>query len=145
MGIAPPVTAETSSFKAVLTGRVSTIRDVLYGAYTGGPKPGIRAVRQGDWKLIKYAGDRPDSLHTQLFNLAANPHELLPAHHDPTVIAITGYTPGKLETNLADLPRLAAKRRQMEALLRQEMTKYDDPYHFSDPVPSMASTALGSR
>jgi choline-sulfatase len=51
-GIAPPETNEGVSFKPVLTGQKPAIRDVLYGVYNGGTKPGMRSVKQGDWKLI---------------------------------------------------------------------------------------------
>ena len=50
-----------------------TVRDVLYGVYCGGTKPGMRRVKQGEWKLIQY--DVMDgSVHeTQLFNLKESP------------------------------------------------------------------------
>ena len=35
-------------------GEVESVRKVMYGAYCGGTKPGMRSVRKGDWKLIKY-------------------------------------------------------------------------------------------
>ncbi len=53
-GISAPATNEGTSFKPVLVGQKQAIRDVLYGVYNGGTKPGMRAVKKGDWKLIKY-------------------------------------------------------------------------------------------
>ena len=52
--ISVPKTAEGISFKQVLEGDQQTVRDVLYGVYCGGTKPGMRCIKQGDWKLIKY-------------------------------------------------------------------------------------------
>jgi len=127
-GIPAPPTNEGISFKTVLEGKRDTVRDVLYGVYCGGTKPGMRAVKQGDWKLVKF--DVLDSTvrETQLFNLAENPDELLEQHHDPKVIALTGNKPRPQQRNLAGDPRYATKVREMEALLLAEMRRHDDPY-----------------
>jgi arylsulfatase A-like enzyme len=53
-GIPAPETVESRSFRAVLEGKEETVRDTLYGVYCGGSKPGMRSVRKGDWKLLKY-------------------------------------------------------------------------------------------
>ena len=53
-GVQAPETNEGVSFKSVLEGKRQTVRDVLYGVYCGGTKPGMRCVKQGDWKLIQY-------------------------------------------------------------------------------------------
>ena len=117
-GIPAPESNEGESFKSVLTGEGKTVRDTLYGAYTGGTKPGIRCVKNGDWKLIKY--DTLDgAVHeTQLFNLAENPNEFLPEH---------GKDDPKLN-DLAENPKHATKLAEMEALLLSEMTRLNDPY-----------------
>ncbi len=117
-GIPAPESNEGESFKSVLTGEGKTVRDTLYGAYTGGTKPGIRCVKNGDWKLIKY--DTLDgAVHeTQLFNLAENPNEFLPEH---------GKDDPKLN-DLAEDPKHATKLAEMEALLLSEMTRLNDPY-----------------
>jgi len=129
-GIPAPETNEGLSFKPVLEGKKSIIRDVLYGAYSGGAKPGMRCVKQGDWKIIKYdAPDGPTRV-TQLFNLKENPEEFLAEHHDPKVIALTGQTPAPNQRSLADDPRYAAKLAEMEALLLAEMRRLNDPYRF---------------
>ena len=56
-GIPAPVSNEGISFRPVLEGKKDAVRDVLYGAYSGGEKPGMRCVRKGDWKLIQYDVD----------------------------------------------------------------------------------------
>jgi arylsulfatase A-like enzyme len=125
-GIQPPQTSEGTSFKPVLTGEKQAMREVLYGAYAGGAKPGMRCVKQGDWKLIQYESADGKAKHTQLFNLAENPDELLPEHGKP---------------NLADDPKHADKLAEMKKLLLGEMRRLDDPWRFADqpgddlPVP----------
>jgi choline-sulfatase len=137
-GVDVPATNEGTSFKPVLEGKNKTVRDVLYGVYSGGGKPGMRCVKQGDWKLVRYeAPDRKVS-ETQLFNLAANPDEYLKEH---------GKT-GPMQTNLATDPAHAAKLAEMESLLLAEMRRLDDPYRFSNqpsddlpPLPTPAAKA----
>ena len=121
-GIDIPETVEGKSFKPVLTGEKETVRDIMYGVYSGGTKPGMRSVKKGDWKLIKY--DMMDGAirETQLFNLAENPHEFLPEHEKS----------GVLENNLADDPEYAEKLAEMEALLLEQMKAHDDPYRLWD-------------
>ncbi len=127
-GITVPKTFEGRSFRSVLEGEVPWTREVLFGVYSGGTKPGMRAVRKGDWKLIKYDGLDGYLRETQLFNLASNPEELLPEHHAAEVIALTGHQPEAHQTNLAGDPRHAEKLAEMEALLLSEMRRLDDPY-----------------
>ena len=117
-----PKTNEGISFAPVLFGQKDTVRDTLYGVYSGGTKPGMRCVKKGDWKLIKYDVMEGKVRETQLFNLAANPLEYLPEHkkNDPMM------------TNLAHLPEFASKRSEMEALLLQEMIRLDDPFRLWD-------------
>ncbi len=127
-GVATPDTNEGTSFKPVLNSEKPSIRDVLYGVYNGGTKPGMRSVKQGDWKLIKYDVMNGAVHETQLFNLKENPQELLAQHHDPQVIALTGVTPEPHQVNLATDPRYAAKLAEMEALLLAEMRRLQDPW-----------------
>jgi choline-sulfatase len=127
-GVEPPETNEGTSFKPVLEGKQETVRDVLYGVYSGGTKPGMRSVKKGDWKLIKYDVLDGKVQETQLFNLAENPHEFLEQHADSEVIELTGHTPQKNQRNLAGEPRYAEKLAEMEALLLAEMRRLDDPY-----------------
>jgi arylsulfatase A-like enzyme len=127
-GIAAPGTNEGLSMKPVLLGQQSQIRDVLYGAYSGGTKPGMRCVMQGDWKLIQYDCLNGAVRQTQLFNIRENPDEFLSEHHDAGVTALTGARPEKHQVNLAADPRYAAKLAEMEALLLAEMRSLDDPW-----------------
>jgi arylsulfatase A-like enzyme len=130
-GVTPPSTDEGKSFLPVLEEKTETVRDVLYGVYCGGQKPGMRSVRKGDWKLIKYESPS-GGLHTQLFNIQENPHEFLAEHHDPTVLKSLPEQPTAKQKNLADDPEFATTRSAMESLLLEEMIQHDDPYRFSD-------------
>lgn len=126
--IETPTTNEGISFRKVLEGDQETVRDTLYGVYSGGTKPGMRCVRQGDWKLIKYDVLDGEVRETQLFNLAENPHEFLEQHHDPEVSNLVGTETVADQVNLAGDPRYADKLAEMESLLLQEMSRLDDPY-----------------
>ncbi len=121
-GIQIPETVEGVSFKPVLEGKTESMRDVMYGVYCGGTKPGMRSVIEGDWKLIKY--DLLDGYiqETQLFNLKENPNEYLAEHGKS----------GAMERNLADDPKYAEIRKHMEELLLQQMEKYEDPFRLWD-------------
>lgn len=131
-GIRPPSTNEGVSFRPVLEGRRDAVREVLYGAYCGGTKPGMRAVKQGDWKLVKFDVLEGTVRETQLFNLAENPDELLEQHHDPRVSTLTGNQPLPHQRNLAGDPKYAAKQRELEALLLAEMRRHEDPFRLWD-------------
>ncbi|RJE73975.1 sulfatase-like hydrolase/transferase [Reichenbachiella sp. MSK19-1] len=121
-GIDIPETVQGVSFKPVLMGQKETVREVQYGVYCGGTKPGMRSVRQGDWKLIKYDVMDGEVRETQLFNLAENPNEYLPEHGKEA----------EMQTNLANNPKYADKRKEMEALLLEQMIAHDDPYRLWD-------------
>ncbi|MDF7823879.1 sulfatase-like hydrolase/transferase [Pontiellaceae bacterium B12227] len=123
---------EGISFKPVLEGKQDATRDVLYGVYCGGSKPGMRSVKKGDWKLIKYDVLDGSVRETQLFNLAENPNEFLKEHHDPAVVRATGVKPKPNQVNLADNPKYAEKRKELEALLLEQMKENDDPYRLWD-------------
>ncbi|MGD9855623.1 MAG: sulfatase-like hydrolase/transferase [Planctomycetaceae bacterium] len=132
-GIEPPAVVEGKSFRAVLEGKADRVRDVLYGVYCGGTKPGMRAVKTGDWKLIKYDVLDGAVRETQLFNIAENPHEFLAEHRAAELTSLLDRHPTPEQINLADLPEYAAKRRELEDLLRTEMERLGDPYSF--PLP----------
>ncbi len=133
-GIVAPESNEGISFKPVLEGKQSVIREAMYGVYCGGTKPGMRCVRKGDWKLIQYDVMDGAVREKQLFNLAENPDEFLSQHHEPATIALTGTTPSPDQVNLASDPRYADKLAEMEALLLSEMRRLDDPYRlFGQP------------
>jgi len=131
-GIPAPATCEGISYKPVLMGKKETVRDVLYGVYCGGTKPGMRCVRKGDWKLIKYDVMDGKVRETQLFNLKENPHEYIRQNHEPRVTAISGTKPGSSQLNLATDARYATKLKEMEALLLSEMKRLEDPYRLWD-------------
>ena len=131
-GIAPPETVESVSFRSVLEGRQEGIREVLYGVYCGGTKPGIRSIRKGDWKLIKYDVMNSTVRQTQLFNLKDNPHEFIEEHHDAEVMRLCATSPMSNQVNLAYDPNYADKLAEMEALLLSEMRRHHDPYRLWD-------------
>ena len=131
-GIKTPATNEGKSMKPVLEGKADTLRNVLYGCYCGGTKPGMRSVRKGDWKLIKYETLDGQVKQTQLFNLAENPHELLAEHHEPAIAGLTGNQPKANQRNLAADPGYSDKLAEMEKLLLSEMERLDDPYRFGE-------------
>ena len=127
-GIAAPASNEGRSLRPVLEGKQSTVRDTLYGVYNGGTKPGMRSVKQGDWKLVKFDVLEGSVRETQLFNLRENPHEFLEQHHASALVALTGVKPAAHQRNLASDPRYTAKLAEMEALLLAEMRRLDDPW-----------------
>lgn len=131
-GVEAPATSEGTSFKPVLLGEKETVRDVLYGVYAGGTKPGMRAVRKGDWKLIQYDALDGTVREKQLFNLAENPREFLAQHQAGEVSALTGIEPSAGLVDLAEDPAHADKLAEMEALLLSEMRRLDDPYRLWD-------------
>lgn len=131
-GIPVPESSEGISFRPVLEGKKTSIREVMYGVYSGGSKPGIRCVKKGGWKLIEYEAPDRGVRETQLFNLAENPEELLPEHQAAAVAALTGSKPPAEQTNLAGDPRHAAKLAEMRSLLLEEMRRLDDPFRFSN-------------
>ncbi|MEI6865041.1 sulfatase-like hydrolase/transferase [Flavicella sp.] len=121
-GIEIPNSVQGLSFKPVLEGEKDKIRDVMYGVYCGGSKPGMRSVTKGDWKLIKYDLMQGTIHKTQLFNLKENPNEYLPEHKKT----------GEMETNLASNPLYAVKLGEMESLLLEQMKTNNDPYRLWD-------------
>jgi hypothetical protein len=68
--------------------------------------------------------------HTQLFNLKVNPHEFMKEHHDPALKTLTGVKPKAEQINLASSQKYAAKLKEMEVVLLEEMRRHDDPYRF---------------
>ncbi|MEX1049624.1 MAG: sulfatase-like hydrolase/transferase [Akkermansiaceae bacterium] len=140
-----PETNQGTSFKPVLMGEKETTRDILYGVYNGGTKPGMRSVRKGSWKLIEYESTNPESRETQLFNLTENPHEFIAGHHDPKVAAITGSKPEARQTDLATDSAHADNLKEMQALLLEQMRLHSDPYRFSNqPDDGLATPAANN-
>lgn len=132
-GIARPDGMEGISFRSVLAGEQDRVRDVLYGIYSGGTKPGIRSVKTADgWKLTKFDVLDGQLQRTQLFNLHDNPHELLMEHQAASVATLTKLQPTTEQRDLADDPRWSEKRSELEALLLAEQDRWGDPYRLWD-------------
>jgi arylsulfatase A-like enzyme len=98
-GAQVPAGVEGRSLRPVVEGRAAGVRDVLVTAY----RDCMRAIRDGRWKLIRY----PLVDRTQLFDLAADPHELV---------------------DLAGHPEHAEMIAQLTGRLEREMTALADPY-----------------
>ena len=133
-GVVIPDTVQGKSLAPVLMGEKQVVRDVLYGAYCGGTKPGMRCVRRGDWKLIKYDVLDGQVRETQLFNLSQNPNEFLSEHHADGVVKMNGHKPDEIQRDLAESPEYAKKLAEMEALLLSEMKRLKDPHRFWDQL-----------
>jgi len=127
-GVDIPASNEGISFKPVLMGQKETLREVMYGVYNGGTKPGLRCVKKGDWKLVEWDVLEGKVRKTQLFDLSENPLEFLSEHHQDSVAQQIGIKPLPHQVNLADDPRYADRLAQMRALLLSEMKRLDDPW-----------------
>ncbi|MFI3306002.1 MAG: sulfatase-like hydrolase/transferase [Rikenellaceae bacterium] len=127
-GFDAPSELDGESFKEVVMGDKESVRESVYGVYSGGTKPGIRCVKSDGWKLIKYDVMDGAVRETQLFNLNDNPEELMIEHHSNEVVAATGNKPKKGQVDLAEDKRYSKKLAEMEALLLDEMNKQGDPY-----------------
>ena len=130
--ITPPKSVEGRSFKDVLHGKKQAVRNTLYGVYTGGTKPGMRAIKTRRFKLIKYDVLDGTVRRTQLFDLKENPREFLVEHKARAVVGLLGHRPKAEQINLADDPQHAARRKELEDLLRREMKRLGDPYQLAD-------------
>lgn len=108
-GAKNPDGVEGKSLVPILSGTETKLRDALYTGYRNGQ----RAIRDDRWKLIRY----PLVDRTQLFDLRADPHELI---------------------NLADKPEHATKVAELTALLAKQMAAYADnfPLTVANPIPA---------
>jgi hypothetical protein len=121
-----PAGVEGKSILPILTGKQTKVRDVLYTAY----RDCQRSIRDDRWKLIRY----PLVDRTQLFDLAADPHEL---------------------NNLADKPEHKGKLAELTALLQREMASHADtfpltvinpkPAEWSPPAPGSGPTKRAKK
>ena len=131
-GIDAPEVLLGKSFRPVLEGKVDRIRDVVYGAYCGGTKPGIRSVKTADgWKLIEYDVLDGKVRETQMFNLKENPKEYLIEHHSAKLVKLLQNQPKSHQIDLAESPQYSKKREELEGLLAAEMKRLNDPYKLS--------------
>lgn len=101
-GIEIPDVVDGKSFRSVLEGRADRVRDVLYGVYCGGTKPGMRSIKTDGWKLIEYDVLDGTVRQTQLFSLSDNPNEFLVEHHADDVKSLIKADPTASQVNLAD-------------------------------------------
>jgi arylsulfatase A-like enzyme len=108
-GVPVPEGLDGKSLVPVIRGESKQVRDSLFLAYRNVQ----RAVRQGDWKLIRY----PQVNVTQLFDLKADPHET---------------------RNLAAEANQANRVREMMELLARLQKEHDDrqPLTVDSPQPA---------
>jgi arylsulfatase A-like enzyme len=92
-----------------MQGKADGVRDVILLGYKGVQ----RAVRRGQWKLIRY----PEVNKTQLFDLQADPREI---------------------KDLAGDPAQAGRVKELMALLAAEQKKFGDtlPLEVANPQPA---------
>ncbi|MFQ5733743.1 MAG: sulfatase-like hydrolase/transferase [Planctomycetaceae bacterium] len=109
VGAAIPKSLEGKSLRPVIAGRKTAVRDTVFLAY----RHVQRAVRRGDWKLIRY----PQVNVTQLFNLRDDPYE---------------------RRNLAGVARLAPKAKELLQRLKAQQKLYADtlPLTVENPKPA---------
>lgn len=116
VGIKAPPAVEGQSLQPIWQGKTTGVRDSLFTTY----EDKMRAVRDERWKLIRY----PLINHTQLFDLANDPHEL---------------------KNLADLPAQSARVESMLALLHGWQQKTDDKQPLTSKNPQSKEIDLTGR
>lgn len=112
-GVAAPEGLDGKSLAPVIRGESESVRDAVFLAY----REGQRAVRRGDWKLIRY----PQVNYTQLFNLKNDPRE---------------------NTNLVEEATYADQVKAMMALLAQQQKQYGDSLPLTSPNPKPARIDL---
>ncbi len=118
VGQSPPGHIDGRSLAPAIRGERNHGRDTIYLAY----KDVQRAVRNGDWKLIRY----PKVDVTQLFNLQDDPNEM---------------------NNLADDPAYADRVAEMMALLAAQQKEFDDktPLTVANVSPATVDEAFFKR
>lgn len=92
-GLPLPPTVEGKSLAKIMQGRAENVRDEIFGAY----RDVQRMIRTDQWKLIYY----PKVNRTQLFDLKADPREMLDLSEKPR----HADTVAQLRTRLAFLQR----------------------------------------
>jgi choline-sulfatase len=125
--IEPPASNEGLSFRSVLEGKISTIRDCMYGVYSGGSKPGIRSVKHGPWKLIRYEAPDRGISRWQLFHLENNPHELLEEHRLLSGQPLDQSTPADTSINING-GKTSERLHLMQSMLIEQMQFWNDPH-----------------
>jgi len=112
-GVKPPEGIDGLSQAPVLAGKTEQVRDTIFLSYMDGQ----RAVRRGDWKLIRY----PQVNFTQLFNLAEDPHE---------------------QHNRAAEPEHSERVKALLELLATQQKKYGDTQSLTSEKPNKAKIDL---
>ena len=107
--VSVPEGLDGRSLEPVIDGEKPSVRETIFLAY----EDGQRAVRQGDWKLIRY----PQVNYTQLFNLREDPEELV---------------------NLAEQSKYQAKVGEMMKLLAAQQRYYEDTQPLTSDKPGKA-------
>jgi arylsulfatase A-like enzyme len=117
-GARVPDSLDGASLVPIMQGKKERIRDVVFLAY----RDVQRAVRHGDWKLIRY----PKVDVTQLFNLRDDPEEL---------------------NDLSGQPAHAAKVQELMTLLSQQQKHYGDkaPLKVENPTPARVDEEFFKR
>ena len=108
LGVEMPEGIDGVDLSAVWKGDVESVRDSIFTSF----RHLMKSVRDDRWKLIRY----PAIDHTQLFDLASDPHET---------------------RNLADDPGQAARIAELTELMREWQAKVGDdhPLLVENPKP----------
>jgi len=112
-GAKTPASLEGKGLAPVIAGKAGSVRDTIFLGYMDCQ----RAVRHGQWKLIRY----PKVNVTQLFDLQADPFET---------------------NNLADDPAHAGKVKELTALLAEQQKLFGDKLPLTADKPSPAKVDL---
>ena len=115
VGAETPKSLEGKSLAGIVQGTSAGVRDTILLAY----KNVQRAVRRGQWKLIRY----PEVNVTQLFDLEADPYET---------------------KNLADDPAQAERVKELMDVLAEEQKRFGDkaPLTVENPKPAVVDESF---
>lgn len=130
-GIEAPKSVEGLSMRAVWEGKADRVRDVVFGCYCGGTKPGMRSIKTDGWKFVIFDVLDGKVREKQLFNLKQNPREFLKEHHTEKLQSLVSIKLEAQHRNLAGLEEYAAKQRELESLLVKKMKSLGDPHKFA--------------
>jgi arylsulfatase A-like enzyme len=113
VGSKAPASLEGKSLAPILRGESKAVRDTVFLAY----KDLQRAVRRGQWKLIRY----PQINKSQLFDLAADPYEL---------------------KDLSVSPAHKSKVDELMAVMREQQRLFGDTAALSSENPKPAEVSV---
>ncbi len=113
-----PQGLDGKSLAPIINGKKKKVRDTIFLAY----KDVQRAVRKGDWKLIRY----PKVNVTQLFDLSKDPHEL---------------------KNLAESPKYSKKVDELMGVLKEQQKHFHDkaPLTVANPQPAKVDESFFAK